>query len=154
MNNGHYHKTEYKDKLRTAMEKHHGIMETHTLTCMMCEQEFEWEGRKNTKTYQRKIEKCYCSRSCANKVGAKKLNEQRGYSNYRTIAFKHYDKECIVCGFDKIVAVHHINHNHSDNRPENLVPLCPNHHEMLHSNEYGAEMETSLTRLLEGRGDS
>jgi len=55
---------------------------------------------------------------------------------------------------DKIVAVHHINHNHSDNRPENLVPLCPNHHEMLHSNEYGAEMETSLTRLLEGRGDS
>jgi len=43
---------------------------------------------------------------------------------------------------------------HSDNRPENLVPLCPNHHEMLHSNKYGAEMETSLTRLLEGRGDS
>jgi len=26
---------------------------------------------------------------------------------------------------------------HSDNRPENLVPLCPNHHEMLHSNKYG-----------------
>ena len=38
-----------------------------------------------------------------------------------------------MCDEDKIVAVHHMNEDHSDNRPENLVPLCPTHHAYWHS---------------------
>lgn len=54
-------------------------------------------------------------------------------SHYRTIAFAHHDKECVVCGEDKIVACHHMNGEHDDNRPENLVVLCPTHHGYWHS---------------------
>lgn len=49
------------------------------------------------------------------------------------ICFKNHAKECVVCGETKIVAVHHYNHDHEDNRPENLVPLCPTHHAYMHS---------------------
>jgi hypothetical protein len=48
-------------------------------------------------------------------------------------------KECVVCGEDKVVAVHHMNEDHNDNRVENLVPLCPTHHTYMHS-KYKAEI--------------
>jgi len=52
---------------------------------------------------------------------------------YRTLCFKHHKKECVVCGEDKIVAVHHYDHNHNNNNIENLIPLCPTHHQYMHS---------------------
>jgi hypothetical protein len=52
---------------------------------------------------------------------------------YRSICWQHHKKECVVCKEDKIVTVHHMNEDHNDNRPENLVPLCPTHHQYLHS---------------------
>jgi predicted restriction endonuclease len=133
MNNGKYKTAEYIKKQADKTDRLFGKLKEHTLTCKICEKNYIWEGRKKTKTYERKVEKSYCSRSCANKVGARILNEGRGYKNYRTIAFKHYDRECKICGFNKVVVVHHINENHNDNRPENLAVLCPNHHEMFHS---------------------
>lgn len=36
-----------------------------------------------------------------------------------------------------IVAVHHYDENHSNNDPKNLVPLCPTHHQYLHSRYAG-----------------
>ena len=140
MNNGKYHTAQYKQKQSEKLDKRYGVIKNHTFNCMTCGVDYIWEGRKNTKAYERKLEKSYCSRSCANSVGAKILNDHRGYSNYRTIAFKHYDKKCKICGWDKIVVIHHINENHDDNRPENLVVLCPNHHEMFHS-KYRNEVE-------------
>jgi hypothetical protein len=38
-----------------------------------------------------------------------------------------------VCGENKIVAVHHLNEDHADNTISNLVPLCPTHHQYMHS---------------------
>lgn len=32
-----------------------------------------------------------------------------------------------------IVAVHHYDGNHDNNSPENLIPLCPTHHQYVHS---------------------
>ena len=82
-------------------------------------------------------EKYYCSASCRN-------NRQEWWNNnlkgYRTIAFRHHPKQCIICGFDKVVAVHHIDEDRSNNSPSNLIPLCPNHHEMYHS-EWKDEVE-------------
>lgn len=75
-----------------------------------------------------------CSRSCANTYF--KRGENNGNwseNNYRLICWQYHRKECIVCKEDKIVTVHHMNENHYDNRPENLVPLCPTHHQYLHS---------------------
>ena len=79
-------------------------------------------------------EKQTCSYSCSNTYfRSGKGNGMYSGDNYRTVCFNHHDKKCIVCGEDKIVAVHHVNENHDDNRPENLVPLCPTHHHYVHS---------------------
>jgi hypothetical protein len=81
-----------------------------------------------------KTSKGTCSRSCANTFF--KSGEQNGNwkgTNYQTLCFTHHKKECIICGENKIVAVHHMNEDHNDNRIENLVPLCPTHHQYMHS---------------------
>lgn len=79
----------------------------------------------------------YCSRSCANSVGGKKKAEiyhPDDVAHYTTVAWRYHEKKCVVCGEDKVVAVHHYNENHDDNTPSNLVPLCPTHHVYIHSN--------------------
>lgn len=87
-----------------------------------------------------KTSKGTCSRACANKHF--RSGEDNGNwkgTKYQTICYLHHEKKCVVCGENKIVAVHHMNEDHSDNRPENLVPLCPTHHQYVHS-RYRAEV--------------
>ena len=92
-----------------------------------------------------------CSRSCANKHFRSGENNGnfRG-TQYTTICFHHHKKECIVCGEDKIVAVHHNDHNHYNNDPENLIPLCPTHHQYVHS-QYVGEVQPIIDAYVEGR---
>ena len=52
---------------------------------------------------------------------------------YREICFRHHKKQCIVCGETLLVEVHHYDWNHSNDEPENLIPLCPTHHKYLGS---------------------
>lgn len=141
MNNGKYHTQEYKDKLAAANDRRFGPIEEHTKECVKCGSEFVYTGRKLTKGYDAAK---HCSRSCAN-------NRQEWWNSnakgYRTIAFQTWEKKCVICGFDKIVDVHHLNEDHSDNRPENLIPLCPNHHEMYHS-KYKDEIVLLLNEVL------
>ena len=80
-----------------------------------------------------------CSHSCSNKFFSHLRNKPENYSRYTTICWKEHKKECVVCGEDKVVAVHHMNEDHTDNRIENLVPLCPTHHTYMHS-KYKAEI--------------
>jgi len=79
----------------------------------------------------------FCSRICkdsAQKIGGiKEIIPSHYGTNYTTICFTHHKKECVVCGEDKIVAVHHYDENHHNNAPNNLVPLCPTHHQYVHS---------------------
>lgn len=74
-----------------------------------------------------------CSHKCSNKFFSHLRNKPKTYSKYTTICWKEHKKECIVCGENKIVAVHHLNEDHNDNRIENLIPLCPTHHQYMHS---------------------
>jgi hypothetical protein len=81
-----------------------------------------------------KTSKGTCSRSCANKLF--RTGENHGnwkQDRYQTTCFAHHDKKCVVCNEDKIVEVHHLDHNKSNNNPENLIPLCPTHHQYWHS---------------------
>jgi hypothetical protein len=86
-----------------------------------------------------KGEKTVCSRSCSNtyfKSGENNPNYKDGFDGdkaYRKICFKHHPKKCCICGFDHIVEVHHMDCNKENNKPNNLIPLCPNHHRMFHS---------------------
>ncbi len=91
--------------------------------CKVCE--------KPIKDYKKS--KGTCSHSCSNKFFSHLRNKPENYTRYTTICWKTHKKECVICGESKIVAVHHMNKNHKDNRVENLVPLCPTHHTYMHS---------------------
>jgi hypothetical protein len=45
----------------------------------------------------------------------------------------YHKKECVVCGENNIVEVHHLDGNSKNNLPKNLIPLCPTHHQYWHS---------------------
>ena len=106
-------------------------------TCVVCDEPIkDYKNSKGT-----------CSHSCSNKFFRHLRNKPEKYSNYRTICWEHHEKVCIVCGEDKIVAVHHVNEDHNDNRPENLVPLCPTHHQYVHS-KYKDEVQPIIDEYL------
>lgn len=78
-----------------------------------------------------------CSNSCANTHFRSGINNPNYNENsptaYIKICFSHHKKQCIICEEDNIVAVHHFDEDHSNNSPENLIPLCPTHHQYFHS---------------------
>lgn len=85
----------------------------------------------------------FCSRTCKDQEqnigGALKLDHY-GTSlseSYKNVCWEYNEKKCIICDESLIVAVHHINENHNDNRPDNLAPLCMNHHSYIHSRHKG-----------------
>jgi len=53
-------------------------------------------------------------------------------------------KECVLCGFDKVVDLHHLDQNKKNNSETNLIGLCPNHHKMLHDFRYREEIIKQL----------
>lgn len=98
-------------------EKHCYLNPENTKLCPVCDSQI--------KNYQ---ENETCSRRCSNI-----LRPRREGLGYRSICFKNHERVCCVCGEDKIVEVHHLDGNHNNNDPANLVPLCPNHHQYWHS---------------------
>lgn len=45
-----------------------------------------------------------------------------------------FSRHCRICNYKKAIHMHHILPKHlgGSNRKENLIPLCPNHHRLLH----------------------
>ena len=130
--------TEYKKSVVEGQKQWrdslYGPEKEHTKICECCSKEFKWFGRQGTSGFKKAR---FCSISCS-----KSRSEYWGNNatRYQTIAFKHHEKKCVVCGFDAIVAVHHYDHNKENNDPKNLIPLCPNHHEMIHHSLYTKEI--------------
>jgi hypothetical protein len=110
------------------------IYERIEKTCPVCGTLFK------TQKGNRK-EKTTCSHSCSNtfhRSGDNNPNYKNYYgkspnASYRRICFTHHEKKCIICDENKIVQVHHYDGDHKNNKPENLVPLCPTHHSYWHS---------------------
>ncbi len=119
-----------------------GEKKSFDVDCKSCSKKFVVVERE--KLFPKKT-KYFCSRSCANSVGgtvkAEKYHTDDS-ARYTTVAWRHHEKKCVVCGEDKVIAVHHFNENHNDNRPENLVPMCPTHHQYMHSKYKGLILET------------
>lgn len=98
-------------------------------------------------------EKTTCSHACSNSYFRSgkdhpNYNQDKKSWGYRRICFSHHKKECILCGFSAVVDVHHIDEDRNNNSPENLVPLCPNHHRMIHTKKYGPQTKKALQEAL------
>lgn len=125
------------ENIRKALTKRHntrlGEVTDFAVICDACDDEFIVEEREHMHPIK---ERYFCSKSCANSTGGKakaaKYHPDE-LAQYQTVCFRHHPKECVVCEEQNVVAVHHYNENHDDNRPENLVPLCPTHHIYMHS---------------------
>lgn len=98
-----------------------------------------------------------CSHSCSNTYFRHGREGGTQYSTddvliengrYRDLCFRYHEKKCIICNEINIVSVHHLNEDHNDNRPENLIPLCPTHHQYVHSN-FKYLVEDIITKYVE-----
>lgn len=58
--------------------------------------------------------------------------------------YKEITSKCAICGFDKVIDLHHLDENSKNNIKENLIGLCPNHHKMLHNFEFRQEIFNQL----------
>jgi hypothetical protein len=133
MNNGKYQSEQYLRLQAEKNDRRFGPIREHQKTCQTCAKPFVWSGREKTKAFS---EAKFCCRACSNSVGGQALSlirEETGVAHYRTICMKYHNFKCVVCNEERIVEVHHLNEDHEDNRPANLIPLCPTHHQYVHS---------------------
>ena len=77
----------------------------------------------------------------------KTLNAKR---NHNILSKDYWDKtkECIICGFDAVVEIHHIDGNHKNSDINNLTGLCPNHHKMVHMLKYRNQIHQQIRERL------
>ena len=70
-------------------------------------------------------------------------------SDYRTAAFRYYPHKCAICGWDedeRILEVHHVDENHSNNDVNNLRIICPNCHRKITSHLYILTKDNKLIK--------
>lgn len=97
--------------------------------CVVCQQPIKKKNGK--RDFKKQIT---CSYACSNtkfRSGPNHCNWSE--DAYRSTCFHFHKKECIICKEKNIVEVHHLDENNKNNKPENLIPLCPTHHQYWHS---------------------
>jgi len=127
-----------------------GNYKEYTVICNSCNTNFQ--VRERELLFPSK-EKYFCSRNCANSAGGKAKSQKYhtdDLAHYAVVAWRYHDKECIICGESKIVAVHHYDENHCNNDPKNLIPLCPTHHQYMHS-RFKIEIEEKVKKYIEDK---
>jgi hypothetical protein len=60
--------------------------------------------------------------------------------------YRKITKECVICGFNKVVELHHLDGDRSNPNNKNLVGLCPNCHRLIHSYNYYEEVKNRLAK--------
>lgn len=118
-------------------EKYCYLNPTNLKQCPVCEEPIE-----NYKTSET------CSYSCSNThFRSGESNPNWKQDSYRSTCFAYHNKKCIICDEDKIVSVHHVDENKKNNKPENLLPMCPTHHQYMHS-RYRKLIQPKVDRYL------
>lgn len=130
---------------QAAIDKHNRKYTVISKMCPVCGEEFA--TRENHRR-----EQVTCSRRCSNVFFKDRRSKVESLKNHRTICFRFWKKECMLCGFDKVVVVHHMDYNSKNNHKDNLVPLCPNHHETLHTKEWNKVIVDEIHEKLRGVG--
>lgn len=142
-------KLEYIENLKAASDRFHH-KKLFDVNCYICEKSFL--VKEDSRKYPIKS-KYFCSRTCANKIGGRAKAKKYHYdevAHYTTVAWRYHNKKCVCCDEINMVEVHHLNENRNDNRPENLVPLCPTHHRYMHS-KYKSLVENKIDEYVKDK---
>jgi len=118
---------------------HHESMKTGTrTTCFVCK---ETVYKTATQVRRSKSGAFFCGKSCQTVWRNKEFSGEKhklwagGGSTYRNILERTgAPAVCARCavGDKRVLAVHHVDKNHSNNSPENLQWLCHNCHHRIH----------------------
>ena len=118
--------------------------------CYTCYKKLNWQPKlQMCKRCKRKMPihaKGFCA-SCYNaKFHADKAKayHHRKSNNVDLKTFRKVTRVCVICGFDKIVDIHHIDSNKQNSDPKNLIGLCPNHHRMINNAKFRPEIFKAL----------
>lgn len=123
------------------------------VACFVCNKQI-YRTPKNIR--RSKSGKYFCDKSCQTiwrnsmvLIGRKHSNWKSGHFTYRTILRHSKKKEiCALCKLKdkRILAVHHVDHNHKNNVLSNLIWLCHNCHFLTH--HYFKEKEKLMEALV------
>ena len=118
---------------------HNGIKTGKIMKCFLC-------GKDTYKTKKQlrvsKSKKYFCTKSCQTKwrntvfVGSRHTNWKEGRYAYKGVLKRHKIPQfCKICktNDERVLAVHHIDRNKTNNRVNNLVWLCHNCHHLVHN---------------------
>ena len=118
--------------------------------CYNCYKKLNWKPKIQTcKRCKRKMAlhaKGLCA-GCYNYIfhlDKNKAYNQRKSNNVDLKTFRKVTSECVICGFNKIIDLHHIDSNKKNNSSKNLIGLCPNHHRMIHNFNFRNEIFQKL----------
>lgn len=103
----------------------------------------------------------FCSSACsartnnrAGKTGYSRYRERNGIKRkegYRDVCLRHWPERCAVCGWEITIDVHHVDDDHGNDDPKNLIPLCQNHHMMTRMREHRDVMRAKLAGLIHNK---
>ena len=122
--------------------------------CTTCYKKIHWKPKlKICKNCNRELPmhaKGLCG-GCYNTTFHLERSKDSNYKRYHHIEpelYRELTKRCLICGFDKIVELHHLDKNRNNNSENNLIGLCPNHHKMLHNLRYKEEINSLIKEKL------
>ncbi len=125
--------------------------------CFNCYRRLSWQPKQKECPSCKQLKvihaKGYCE-YCYNKIfytEHSRLASRKQYSGITKEVFDKLQKKCLICGFDKIIDVHHIvaKSKGGGHTPDNLIVLCSNHHKMLHHSDYRQEMLAQVSEKMD-----
>jgi hypothetical protein len=126
--------------------------------CVTCYKKLAWKPKpKECKRCKRILThhaKGLCA-GCYQTVFQLENNKNHNYKKWYNISidlYKKITKKCLLCGFDKVVDLHHLDKNKKNNSESNLIGLCPNHHRMIHQQKYRQEILEKVNEILVKKG--
>lgn len=122
--------------------------------CTTCYKRLAWKPKKRICTRCGRLmmhqAKGYCP-GCYNFVfhlERTKAGQRKKLHNIDNETYKKITAKCLICGFDKVVDLHHLDNNHKNNSEDNMIGLCPNHHKMIHDFRYKEEIFNQIKEKL------
>ena len=122
--------------------------------CHNCYRRYKWVPKKKICPRCKRLKVLHARGHCGGcytyvfRLDEAKAYNYKKYHNISIELYRKITKQCLLCNFDKAVELHHVDDNHSNNSPENMVGLCPNHHKMIHLIKYRDFLKDVVEKLM------